>query len=127
MARSDVELDQALLQACRAHQRGSPALHSGALADEACDPVLGQWWVGLVGGPGAVNQRPVVGERSAYIVELEKGRLIDRLDLADEDAFLLTPIKANGKYLIAATATGLSAFSSDCKKEKSGKQLPLNR
>ena len=80
---------------------------------------------GLVGRDVAVFT--VIGERSAYIVELEKGRLIDRLDLADEDAFLLTPIRANGKYLIAATANGLSAFSSDCKKEKSGKQLPLNR
>ncbi len=79
---------------------------------------------GLVGRDVAVFT--VVGDRSAYIVELEKGRLIDRLDLADEDAFLLTPIRANGKYLIAATANGLSAFSTDCKKEKSGKQLPLN-
>lgn len=80
---------------------------------------------GLVGRDIAVFT--VIGERSAYVVELEKGRLIDRLDLADEDVFLLTPIKANGKYLIAATANGLSAFSTDCKKEKSGKQLPLNR
>ncbi len=79
---------------------------------------------GLVASDVAVFT--VVGDRSAYIVELEKGRLIDRLDLAGEDAFLLTPIRANGKYLIAATANGLSAFSTDCKKEKSGKQLPLN-
>jgi len=68
----------------------------------------------------------VVGDRSAYVVELEKGRLIDRLDLDDEDAFLLTPIRANGKYLIAATSNGLTAFSTGCTKEKSGKQLPLN-
>jgi outer membrane protein assembly factor BamB len=69
----------------------------------------------------------VVGDRSAYIVELQKGRLIDKLELAEEDLFLLTPIRANGKYLIAATANGLTAFSADCGKEKSGKQLPLSR
>lgn len=79
---------------------------------------------GLVGRDLAVFT--VVGDRSAYIVELEKGRLIDRLDLPDEDAFLLTPIRANGRYLIAATVSGLSAFSTECGKEKSGKQLPLN-
>ena len=79
---------------------------------------------GLVGRDLAVFT--VVGDRSAYIVELEKGRLIDRLELSDEDAFLLTPIRANGKYLVAATANGISAFSTDCGKEKSGKQLPLS-
>lgn len=68
----------------------------------------------------------VVGDRSAYIVELESGKLVDRLELAGEDVFLLTPIRANGKYLIAGTASGLTAFSTDCGKEKSGKQLPLN-
>ena len=68
----------------------------------------------------------VVGDRSAYIVELERGRLIGRLDLAAENTFLLTPIRANGKYLIAATAGGLTAFSSECGNEKSGKQLPLD-
>lgn len=79
---------------------------------------------GLIGRDLAVFT--VIGDRSAYIVELEKGRLIDRLDLTDEDAFLLTPIRANGKYLVAATGRGVTAFSTDCGKEKSGKQLPLN-
>jgi outer membrane protein assembly factor BamB len=60
----------------------------------------------------------VVGDRNAYIVELEKGKLIDRLELSNEDAFLLAPIRANGKYLIAATANGLTAFSPDCGKRK---------
>ncbi len=71
---------------------------------------------GLVGSGLAVFT--VVGDRSAYIVELEKGRLIDRLDISEQDAFLLTPIRANGRYLIAATANGLTAFSTDCGKTK---------
>lgn len=79
---------------------------------------------GLVGQDLAVFT--VVGDRSAYIVELGKGKLIDRIELAAENDFLLTPIRANGNYLIAATAHGLTAFSTDCGKEKSGKQLPLN-
>lgn len=58
----------------------------------------------------------VIGERSAYLVELEKGKLIDKLDLSGDDAFLLTPIKANGKYLVAATVKGLSGFSTACGK-----------
>jgi outer membrane protein assembly factor BamB len=63
----------------------------------------------------------VVGENSAYVIELEKGRLVDQISLADEDAFLLTPIGANGAHLFAATRKGISAFSSDCSNEKSGK------
>lgn len=69
---------------------------------------------GLVGSDLAVFT--VVGDRSAYIVELAKGRVVDKLDLIGDDLFLLTPIRANGKYLVAATANGLSAFSTDCGK-----------
>ena len=79
---------------------------------------------GLIGADLAVFT--VVGDRSAYIVELDKGRLIDRLELADEDAFLVTPIRANGEYVVAASANGLTAFSTGCGKQKSGKQLPLS-
>ena len=85
---------------------------------------------GRIASGGLINRDiavfTVVGDRSAYIVELDKGKLIDRLDLVGEDAFLLTPIRANGKYLLAATANGLTAFSTDCEKEKSDKQLSLN-
>ena len=63
----------------------------------------------------------VVGENSAYVIELEKGRLVDQISLDDEDSFLLTPIGANATHLFAATQKGISAFSSDCSNEKSGK------
>jgi outer membrane protein assembly factor BamB len=62
----------------------------------------------------------VIGERSAFILDLEKGRIVDRVVLSDDDAFLLTPIRANGTYLLAATASGISAFSATCKNQKSG-------
>ena len=62
----------------------------------------------------------VIGERSAYVIELNKGRLVDQISVTGEDAFLLTPVRANGKYLLAATQKGLSAFSDDCENEKSG-------
>lgn len=77
---------------------------------------------GLVGKDLAVFT--VVGERSAYLIELEKGRIVDRVDLAGDDAFLMTPVRANGKFLVAATASGLSGFSSRCGNEKGDKQLP---
>ena len=64
----------------------------------------------------------VIGERSAFILDLEKGRIVDRVVLSDDDAFLLTPIRANGMYLLAATASGISAFSASCKNQKSGQQ-----
>ncbi|HEX6280028.1 MAG TPA: PQQ-binding-like beta-propeller repeat protein [Pyrinomonadaceae bacterium] len=67
---------------------------------------------GLIGEGLAVFT--VIGERSAFVLELEKGRIVDRLELGVDDAFLLTPIQANGKYLLAATANGLSAFSTAC-------------
>jgi outer membrane protein assembly factor BamB len=63
----------------------------------------------------------VVGENSAYLIELEKGRLVNQISLANEDAFLLTPIGANGTHLLAATQKGISAFSLACSNEKSGK------
>lgn len=62
----------------------------------------------------------VIGERSAFILDLEKGRLVDRIVLSEDDAFLLTPIRANGTYLLAATVSGISAFSADCENQKSG-------
>lgn len=62
----------------------------------------------------------VIGERSAFVLELDKGRIVDRVILSDDDAFLLTPIRANGTYLLTATVSGLSAFSADCKNQKSG-------
>lgn len=67
---------------------------------------------GLLGDDLAIFT--VIGERSAYLVELDKGKLVDKLDLTGDDAFLITPIKANGKYLIAATVSGLSGFSTSC-------------
>ncbi len=79
---------------------------------------------GLIGPELAVFT--VIGDSSAYIFELEKGRLIDKVDLIGDDAFLMTPIRANGKYLVAATVNGLSGYSTSCENEKSGKQLPLN-
>ena len=63
----------------------------------------------------------VIGERSAFVVDLEKGRIVDRVVLLEDDAFLLTPIRANGKYLLAATVSGVSAFSAECKSQKSGR------
>lgn len=63
----------------------------------------------------------VIGERSAFILDLEKGRVVDRVELSNDDAFLLTPIRANGTYLLAASVSGLSAFSAACKNEKSGR------
>lgn len=63
----------------------------------------------------------VIGDSSAYLIELEKGRLVDQITLSGDDAFLLTPIRANGTYLLAATQNGMSAFSSSCGNEKSGK------
>ena len=62
----------------------------------------------------------VIGERSAFVLDLEKGRIVDRVVLSEDDAFLLTPIRANGTYLLAATVSGLSAFSANCKNQKSG-------
>ena len=67
---------------------------------------------GLIGTGLAVFT--VIGERSAFVIELEKGRIVDRLDLGTEDAFLLTPLRANSRYLLAATASGISAFSTTC-------------
>lgn len=58
----------------------------------------------------------VIGERSAFVIDLDTGRIVDQLTLTGDDAYLLTPIKANGIYLLAATATGISAFSSVCGK-----------
>lgn len=58
----------------------------------------------------------VIGERSAFVIDLGTGRIVDQLTLSGDDAYLLTPIKANGIYLLAATATGISAFSSACGK-----------
>lgn len=78
---------------------------------------------GLIGETQAAFT--VIGDRSGYVIELEKGRVIDRLTLGSEDAFLLTPIRANGIYLLVATVNGLSAFSSSCGNEKSGERAPL--
>lgn len=74
---------------------------------------------GIVGKDLAVFT--VVGDRSAYLIELEKGRIVDRVDLVGDDAYLMTPVRANGKYIIAATANGLLGFSTACSNEKSGK------
>jgi outer membrane protein assembly factor BamB len=73
---------------------------------------------GLIGDDRAAFT--VIGERSAFVLDLDKGRIVDRVVLADDDAFLLTPIRANGTYLLVATASGLSAFSADCSNQKSG-------
>lgn len=58
----------------------------------------------------------VIGDKAAYILELDKGRLVDKVELTADDDFLMTPIRANGKYLIAATVNGLSAYSGTCAK-----------
>ena len=73
---------------------------------------------GLIGADLAAFT--VIGERSAFVLDLDKGRIVDRVVLTEDDAFLLTPIRANGTYLLAATVSGLSAFSADCRNQKSG-------
>lgn len=56
----------------------------------------------------------VIGERSAFILEMDKGRVANQINLEGEDSFLTTPIRANGKYIVTATADGISAFSTEC-------------
>lgn len=74
---------------------------------------------GMIGDDRAVFT--VIGERSAWILELDKGRVVDHIDLSIDDAFLFTPVRSGGKYLLSATSTGVSGFSGNCENEKSGK------
>ncbi|HLA96222.1 MAG TPA: PQQ-binding-like beta-propeller repeat protein [Pyrinomonadaceae bacterium] len=60
----------------------------------------------------------VIGERMAYVIDLDSGRIVDQIALTGDDAFLLTSIRANGEYVIAATANGLTGFSTGCGKDK---------
>ena len=79
---------------------------------------------GRIASGGLIGEKlaafTVVGEPSAFVIDLESGRVVDQLALAGEDSFLLTPIRANGIYLLAATGTGISAFSTACANEKRG-------
>lgn len=74
---------------------------------------------GLIGYDRAVFT--VIGERSAWILDLDKGRITDQIDLSVDDAFLFTPVQGNGPYLLSATSTGVSGFSTNCENEKSDK------
>ncbi|MGD9627979.1 MAG: PQQ-binding-like beta-propeller repeat protein [Pyrinomonadaceae bacterium] len=74
---------------------------------------------GLIGEDRAVFT--VIGERSAWILDLDKGRITDQIDISVDDAFLFTPVHGNVQYLLSATSTGVSGFSINCDNEKSGK------
>jgi outer membrane protein assembly factor BamB len=80
---------------------------------------------GRIANGGVIGKRlaafTVIGERSAYMVDLDNGRIVDQIALAGDDAFLLTPIRANGEYVIAATANGVVAYSTLCGQAKIAK------
>lgn len=67
---------------------------------------------GLISDEQAVFS--VIGERTAYVIDMNNGRVVDLLTLVGEDSFLFTPIRANGAYLLAGTSTGITAFSRQC-------------
>lgn len=80
---------------------------------------------GRIANMGMVSPKSVavtiIGERSAFVIDADNGKFTDLITLNGDDAFLLTPIRANGTYLLTATVNGLSGFSTSCGQEKSGK------
>lgn len=77
---------------------------------------------GRVANGGLINDEQavfsVIGERTAYILDIKNGRVVDLLALTGEDSFLFTPIRANGAYLLAGTSNGIAAFSRGCAETK---------
>ena len=60
----------------------------------------------------------VVGEKTAYVIDVTDGRFFEQLTLADDDEFVGYPLRGDNTFLAALTTRGLTAFSSNCGHEK---------
>lgn len=58
----------------------------------------------------------VVGDESAYLIDLSKGKIIKLLALSEGADFLPISMKSKNGYLVMPTQKGMIAFSSTCQK-----------
>jgi len=60
----------------------------------------------------------VVGEKTAYVVDVEDGRFVEQLVLDGEGEFVGHPLRGDNMFVAALTSNGLTAFSAVCGNEK---------
>ena len=60
----------------------------------------------------------VVGEKTAFVVDVADGRFLEQLVLGAEDEFIGYPLMGDDSFLAALTMQGLTAFSTNCRNER---------
>jgi len=60
----------------------------------------------------------VVGDKSAYILDISDGKFLEQLVLPGEEEYIGHPLKGDAEFVAALTSKGVAAFASGCRTEK---------